>query len=361
MLFTVVFVFFMAISEYLPRSRAHTASWGYIDTTGVATIAPRFDEAGPFRDGLAAARLGDRWGFVDPTGAWAIPLRFADAGPFSADARLAPALDPETRTYGFIDPSGAWVIPPSFDLAYGFVDGRAWVAQVVGRSSGSARARIHSFGLIDTSGAQIVAPRPERDPERIESVRAFSEGLAAVKIGDEWGFVDGSGGVVIPPRFEQVDAFSDGLAPVRLDGTWGFVGLDGTMSIPAAYGYAAPFRSGLAAVRNQRASFIRTKGERAVDVTFEDAGTFAEGLAAAQEGGRWGFVGPDGAWVIRPAYVEVRAFAEGRAPFRVSDGWIGQGRWGFVAPDGTEVIPAAYAEVDPEGFSEGVVAVRFAR
>jgi hypothetical protein len=45
--------------------------------------------------------------------------------------------------------------------------------------------------------------RPVRWPylPRYESATEFSEGLAAVKVGDKWGCVDKTGQMVIPPQF----------------------------------------------------------------------------------------------------------------------------------------------------------------
>ena len=56
---------------------------------------------------------------------------------------------------------------------------------------------------------------------------SFSEGLASVEIGDEWGFIDKTGSVVINPQFGFASPFSEGLAAVRIgddmSGTWGFI------------------------------------------------------------------------------------------------------------------------------------------
>ncbi len=46
------------------------AGWGYFDPRGREVIAPRFDEAGPFREGLALVREGGFHGYVDRAGAW---------------------------------------------------------------------------------------------------------------------------------------------------------------------------------------------------------------------------------------------------------------------------------------------------
>jgi len=44
----------------------------------------------------------------------------------------------------------------------------------------------------------------------------FSEGLAAVKVGDKWGFVDTTGRMAIEPQFDFAAPFFDGLALVQM-------------------------------------------------------------------------------------------------------------------------------------------------
>ena len=42
----------------------------------------------------------------------------------------------------------------------------------------------------------------------------FSDGLAPVKVGEEWGYINAKGEMVIEPRFEEAFAFNDGVAMV---------------------------------------------------------------------------------------------------------------------------------------------------
>lgn len=41
---------------------------GYIDKTGREVIAPKYDDAISFQDGLAPVKLNRRWGYIDKTG-----------------------------------------------------------------------------------------------------------------------------------------------------------------------------------------------------------------------------------------------------------------------------------------------------
>ena len=57
----------------------------------------------------------------------------------------------------------------------------------------------------------------------------FSEGYAQVKIGDQWGFIDGQGRTHIKPIFEEVRPYRHGLAWVNFQGQWAYVDLDGQL------------------------------------------------------------------------------------------------------------------------------------
>ena len=90
---------------------------------------------------------------------------------------------------------------------------------------------------------------------------AFSEGLAAIKMGGKWGFIDKTGKVVIPPQFDIVLCFSEGLAPIGMGGKWGFIDQTGKIVIPPQ---------------------------------FDAVRWFSEGLAAIEMGGKWGFIDKKG-------------------------------------------------------------------
>jgi len=63
------------------------------------------------------------------------------------------------------------------------------------------------------TGSVVIIPQ-------FESAGPFSEGLAAVEVGQDkgwkWGYIDNSGSFVIAPQFDYADGFSEGLAAVRL-------------------------------------------------------------------------------------------------------------------------------------------------
>lgn len=56
-----------------------------------------------------------------------------------------------------------------------------------------------------------------------------------------WGFIDNKGKVVIEPKFKEAKSFSNGLAAVFDGENWGFIKMDGTLVIDYQYAFADYF------------------------------------------------------------------------------------------------------------------------
>jgi hypothetical protein len=57
---------------------------------------------------------------------------------------------------------------------------------------------------------------------RFDQAAGFAEGLAAVKVGDRWGYIDQTGRIVIQPRFDYADPFVENLALIEVKDKWGY-------------------------------------------------------------------------------------------------------------------------------------------
>jgi hypothetical protein len=203
--------------------------------------------------------------------------------------------------------------------------------------------------------------------------RDFSEGLAAVKSGDLWGYIDHTGRAAIPfthrvpevgpfaggfafagnvfidvegniafegQSFDQAAPFSEGLAAVQSYGQWGYIDPTGKYVIPPSYEGAGNFSGGLAPVkRNGLWGFIDTRGRLMIGPRYLRAEAFSGNLAAVEFEGRVGYIDRSGRFVVQPRYDEGGAFHGGLAPVRGPETWRD---WGYIDARGRESIPRLF-------------------
>ncbi len=277
-----------------PPSEDQGPLWGYIDREGEFVIAPQFDKAHPFSDGLAAVQRTDHvYGYIDARGEFVPEIEVISGSTPPFTEGVAPALDDHDKV-GFVDKQGNWVIPPRFDFA-----------------------------------------------------GSFSEGLASVEVDGLYGYIDHSGSFVIPPRFLRAFWFSEGLAAaaIAVPGSgqepgqtkWGYIDQTGQFIIAPQFLYAnlnryrcspGDFHEGLAdiVVEGYMRCFIDRAG-RIVLGPYLDASAFSEGLAPVlmQEPGKWGYIDKAGEFIIPPQFENAFPFEDGWARVVIppgSDGYI---------------------------------------
>ncbi len=98
------------------------------------------------------------------------------------------------------------------------------------------------WGFADTEGRQVIAPWWDEAFD-------FHEGLAAVRLGDRYHYIDTCGRTVINGSgWQCVKSFSEGYAAVCADGKWGYIDRNGRCVTPLCYDRARNVRNGLAEV-----------------------------------------------------------------------------------------------------------------
>jgi len=243
-------------------------------------------------------------------------------------------------------------------------------------------------GYIDATGRLVIPPRFDLT---LNEGGDFFEGVASVKVGRKWGYVNSSGAFVIRPAFAWAEPFSDGRALVGVGAGGpirrvGFIGKDGRfISERNPSSLTQSFSEGFAAVEfeDRQWAYIDTSDKIALPQRFAWARRFSEGLARVIEHGgcevqedmchwmdvpadpldrttqaesgkplpacRFSFIDKSGAAVLT-GFENTQDFSEGLAGARRSK------LWGFIAPDGAQVIPERFEAVKP--FHEGLAAVQ---
>jgi hypothetical protein len=249
-------------------------------------------------------------------------------------------------------------------------------------------------GYIDHSGKIAI-------PLRFDEVRPFSEGLAGVRVDDDWGYIDTSGKFVIKPQLFEISPFSGGIASVGvyfpkkkvIDGQVGFysyIDRTGKLITDERFGVAFDFSDGVAKVLtwdykhvfidrtgrhvfefdtenfregrarfqthgnmpDSRSGYVDTTGKVVIPATYLSGKDFSEGLACVYTQKGAGFINADGKTVIDFKYDECRPFSEGLAAVHTDDGW------GYIDKNEKMMISPKFAEV--EEFSNGLAIVRAA-
>jgi len=330
-------------------------------------VVGEYDDIGSFsEEGLAKMSVGAvvqgkgylrQWGFIDKTGKEIVPPKYRDVGDFSEGLAsvtiMTNALQVEYKS-GFIDKTGSEVIPLQYD---GFA--RSF-------SEGLASVKLNDdWGFIDKNGQTVI-------PFKYYYARSFSEGLAAVRLftvnfnpyrkTDKWGFIDKTDNEVIPFEYDGALSFTEGLAWVRLDGKWGVIDKTGNEVISFKYDNARTFTEGLACVKfNGKWGVIDKTGNEIISFKYDNVSPFSEGLACVKLNGKYGFIDKTGVEVTPLQYDFVKGFyLEEIHTLKFNEGMACVGlneKYGFIDTTGTEVIPCQFDRVISP-FSEGVALVK---
>lgn len=157
----------------------------YYDLEGKAVFG-KYDYAGRFANGVAPVRNGDEWSLIGTDGKQITKKTFEDI-------KLSQSQD--------CSQSG---------LIFAKTDGKYYLYDC-------GLNKICNTGFDDVD------------------VFIHSKEYAAVKIGDEWGFIDAKGKTVIKPQYEEARSFSYGLAGVKDGDYWSFINVDNKEAVTGQY------------------------------------------------------------------------------------------------------------------------------
>lgn len=276
--------------------------YGYINTKGEIVISPQFEKAAQFREGLAYAESDGKYGFIDPKGKWVIPAMY-DVNP------NAPRFFALT------------IFGTSF-----FNEGMALV-----KKDGQLR-------FINTKGKETIAL------ENYTQISGFSCGLAVVREGSLFYYIDKKGKKQFGRGFDWAMDFYDSLALVQIDGKTGYINTSGKLVIPNKLYTGGPFVNGYAVVKDniksnywqlidkkgkvilekevdrmticgdKMLSFAKDRNEGVMDfkgnllipAKFDLLFGFVNGFAIAKEqvegDNKFGIINKKGEWVVQPIY-----------------------------------------------------------
>jgi hypothetical protein len=149
--------------------------YGYIDKKWNVFIAPQYDSASQFHDGLARVAKNGNNGYIDTAGNAVIELKYDNASDFS-------------EGFASVQMNGEWHV-------------------------------------IDTKGNVVIK-------QGFKQALTFSEGLAPIQVNKKWGYINTKGEVVIKSQYTSADKFMGGVAKVNCEytknqTTWDYINSKG--------------------------------------------------------------------------------------------------------------------------------------
>lgn len=232
--------------------------WGYLNTNGKIAIQVKYDDATEFIDGYATVKLGEKYIVLNTKGEEFVvdDKDVVDVKKFSEE--LAP-FKSSSKLFGFIDKNGKIAVSAQFESVGYFSDGLAW-----------AKTKDGLIGYINPKGDWIIKPQ-------FSVTKNFDEesGLARVKIGEKWAYVNKAGEFLYINDTEDWYNYSNGLAIGK---------------------------------KNKKMGFLNNKGLWIIEPQFEDVREFKNGYAAVKKDDKWGVIDKEGKWIIQPSYSAIKDF-----------------------------------------------------
>lgn len=307
--------------------------YGFVDSNGDPVIDFKFDDAWYFQNSLAKVEINDKWGLIDTTGNWRIKPKFEEIDDLSADGKLLYRVNINGKV-GIIDESGKFIIDPLYNKIIWNENEKIYCVSY--SENNEVKDFIDSllndddevkWGLIDKNGGWILkAEDSQIKGDRIE----YSEGLAAIKIDDKWGYIDTQGRVVIDPDFEQADNFEEGLAIVRKDGKYRVIDRTGNFISKSKFeNISSHIKNGYIRVSELlndnkiKSGVINKEGKYVLAPNYDYLfGDCCEGMVRILEEENFGYADLKTGNIIKPVFNFAYEFNDGLAVVRLTESEI---------------------------------------
>lgn len=233
-----------------PGKAFQGADWGLVTTEGEETDG--FEDIARsgypvFQDDRVLVKHGGRWLAVYPR----LPLAEALAGaiparwkPFQGEPAPGAKSKAGGPLWGFCIPGGATMLEPRWQALGEFAGPYAPFGVPSTTKVNGKNVAITLWGLIDTTGREVMPPR-------YEELTAYDEHHFVVGVRTPTGYGKGlfdgrTLQVVVPPNYEAIGVAGEGAVPVKSRGRWGMVDFTGRELLKPTYASLAGFAEGLA-------------------------------------------------------------------------------------------------------------------
>lgn len=317
------------------------ALYGFMDEAGEVMIEAEYEVVEPFTEGLSLAIRNGKLGFIDKSGAVTIDFQYEDGEPFQAGK----AIVSKDGKYGMIDRNNKTVIPLIYELVGAYQNGLALIANDTAYGFLDVRGQLRipleldyandfenhyalveidgKKGIIDTNGRQIVQAKYSY----LENFNAY--GVARAKNDSAYGLVDQNGKELLPLIYDHIGEFGDSLAMIVQGDQYGYVNARGEVIIPLQFNYSTEalvwgvFQSGFVKCKEEdKYGIIDREGREIYPSIFEDVGDYSgDQLIAVKKRGKWGYADQEVKLQLPYKYLLARTFKNGKGKIKTEKGW----------------------------------------
>lgn len=321
--------------------------------TGKDITSIEYEAGEEFMFGKALAQRDGRWGYIDNMGTEIVPCKYVDKlmmfketlacrynyiDDFYEGKAIVKSSD---NLYGYINEDGVEVINCTFTECTSFNKGLAGV-----KKGGS-------WCFINEDGNEV--------GYQYDYISIYIEGFFKVRRGNQYGLVDCKGFEVLLCIYDEISDFNDDLAKIRMGNKYGLIDRNVSVIVPCEYDCEVEFIDAIAIVRRDGEwGAINRENQEVIPFKYGRISKFTNGIAYVRDhgknigvfdGGKYGIVDITGREIVPCKYDSIDKFTDGRAEVRYN-GW----NHGYIDLTGKEIITPQYAYIDK--FIDGVAKVK---
>jgi hypothetical protein len=273
---------------------------------------------------------------------------------------------------GFIDTTGKFAIMPEYDAVTDFYDGLAVVSKndsvffinkenVNPFHKSFAEAYAFRYGMAPVKQGNswfFINRLGEVMSKPYDEISEFSDNAYVIRQGNKYGAMDQFGKSLLEPRFDKLGDFKNGLAYYVEAGHYGFISRTGS-SHKAEFEWISDFDSSGVAVFKEGAHYglILSSGKKILEAHYDQILRGNAGIFIVVSGVNYGFFSAEGCFLSPIAY----DFAKDKTAGYYTDGHLlkllRKGEQALMNSNGQVILPfGAYAELN--FFSEDLMRVK---
>ncbi|WP_027089405.1 WG repeat-containing protein [Thomasclavelia saccharogumia] len=252
------------------------------------------DDVKQWRNSYLPIKKGETWGLLNNTGNLVIESIYQEIGCFSNEEKVTPVYDGSQWYY--IDENGYKKLVGDHEYSYlgNFANGYA------------PACYNEKYGWIDRDFNEY---KMEYD-----YTTAFCNGIAAAKKGDKWALIDKNLKQLTKFKFDEIVLDENGFCAngesifVKEKDKYYLIDGDGKRIGKLEFDDVKAFNGNqyAAVKKGNEWGYVNTEGKLAIKYQYEDACSFANGVAGYKDHGAWGVIDQNNEVILVPMFNEVK-------------------------------------------------------